>query len=159
MLNPYAAFLGDRDPVQVAGETAAKLRSYYDTLGESGLGRSYAPGKWSAKQVLCHLADCEVAFSFRLRQALADDHHTIQPFDQEKWALSYDCYDARTALETFTALRNWNLGLIRSLKPEVMSKPLTHPERGAMEYRNLLETMGGHDLNHLSQLAKIAGGQ
>jgi hypothetical protein len=157
MLNPYASFLGDRDPIQVASETPSRLKHYLTSLGEEGLKRSYGPGKWSAKQVMCHLADCEVAFAFRLRQALADDHHTIQPFDQEKWALSYDCYGAQAAVETFTALRNWNLGLIRSLKPEIMSKPLTHPQRGTMEYRNLLETMGGHDLNHLGQLARIAG--
>lgn len=157
MLNPYASFLGDRDPVQVVSSTPAELRRYFDSLGPDGLRRSYAEGKWSAKQVLCHLADCEVVFAFRLRQALAEEHHTIQTFDQEKWARSYESCDAEAAMETFRVLRGWNLALIQSLPPEVMSKPLTHPERGTMEYRDLLETMGGHDLNHLGQLAKIAG--
>ncbi len=157
MLNPYASFLGDRDPIQVVSHTPTELARYFESLGQDGLRRSYAPGKWSAKQVLCHLADCEVVFAFRLRQALAEDHHTIQPFDQEKWARSYESCDAQGAVETFRVLRGWNLALIRSLPAEVMSKPLTHPERGTMEYRNLLETMGGHDLNHLGQLAQIAG--
>ena len=54
---------------------------------------SPAPGKWSPHEILCHLADCELVFSFRIRQALAEDHHVIQPFDQEIWARNYAGYD------------------------------------------------------------------
>jgi hypothetical protein len=37
-----------------------------------------------------------------------------------------------------------------------MSKPVTHPERGQMTFRLLIETMAGHDLNHLKQIESIA---
>ena len=119
--------------------------------------RSTAPGKWSAREILCHLADCEIAFGFRLRQALAEDDHVIQPFDQEKWAKPYAAYDSEAALATFTALRRWNIALVRSLPQQAMSKPVSHPERGQMIFRTIIETMAGHDLNHLQQLEKIAG--
>ena len=39
-----------------------------------------------------------------------------------------------------------------------MSKPVTHPERGTMTFQTLLETMAGHDLNHLQQLETLAKG-
>jgi hypothetical protein len=31
---------------------------------------------------------------------------------------------------------------------EDLNKPLNHPERGDMALRVVIETMGGHDLNH-----------
>jgi hypothetical protein len=37
-----------------------------------------------------------------------------------------------------------------------MSKPVTHPERGQMTFQVLIETMAGHDLNHLKQFESIA---
>jgi hypothetical protein len=36
------------------------------------------------------------------------------------------------------------------------NKPVTHPERGTMTFQTIVETMAGHDLNHLAQLKKIA---
>jgi hypothetical protein len=106
---------------------------------------------------LCHLADCELVFSFRIRQALAQDHHVIQPFDQEIWARNYEGYDTQAAMMTFSCVRQWNLMLLRSVPPEAMKKELHHPERGEMTLRVLIETIAGHDLNHLAQLEAIAG--
>lgn len=80
----------------------------------------------------------------------------IQPFDQEKWAQTYAAYDATGALETFSAVRQWNIRLISSVAPRELSKPLSHPERGTMTFKVLIETMAGHDLNHLRQLDAIA---
>ena len=121
----------------------------------SSTAKSLAAGKWSAREILCHLADCEMVFAFRLRQTLAEDHHVIQPFDQEKWAAQYDCYDTRDALSTFHTVRNWNLALIRSLPPEALETTVTHPERGTITFRTIVETMAGHDINHLRQLEAI----
>src|SRR4051794_41056135 len=97
-LNPYASFLADRDPVQTIAQTAGELRRLKDAIGTAGLEHSPAPGKWSPRQIFCHLADCEVVFAFRLRQTLAEDNPTIQPFDQDEWAKPYPAYTAEQAL-------------------------------------------------------------
>ena len=155
-MNPYASFLGGRKPLPVIAETAERLRTVLEALGDERLERPPAPGKWSARQILCHLADCEIVFAFRLRQALAEDHHVIQPFDQDLWATLYNPCDAETALTVFTAVRRWNIRLIYSLSPADMEKKLTHPERGEMTFQVVIETMAGHDLNHLAQIQRIA---
>jgi hypothetical protein len=157
-MNPYASFLGTHDPLEVIPATPGKLAEHVRSLGRAGMERSYAPGKWSARLILCHLADTELAFAFRLRQALAEPHHMIQPFDQDAWARAYSSADftAESALETFTALRRWDLNLLKNVPPDVMAKPVSHPERGQMTFRVLVETMAGHDLNHLSQFDRIA---
>jgi hypothetical protein len=155
-MNPYASYLGEQDPIAVISATPGRLSALLDTLGEKGKERSLAPGKWSARKILCHLADCEVVFAFRLRQALSESYHVIQPFDQDKWADMYGAFEARAAVEVFTAVRKWNITLIESLPAEAFAKLLTHPERGEMTIRVVVETMGGHDLNHLGQLEGIA---
>jgi uncharacterized damage-inducible protein DinB len=154
--NPYARFLGDRQPREVIGATAGRLRALLEALGEQGAERKPAPGKWSARQILCHLADCEIVFAFRLRQGLAEDDDVIQPFDQDRWAATYDAFDAASALAVFTAVRSWNVRLIAAMPPAHLAKILTHPERGEMTVGVVVETMAGHDLNHLAQIEAIA---
>lgn len=85
-----------------------------------------------------------------------DGGHIIQPFDQEKWARCYETQDADAALATFGAVRNWNVALLEKVTPEQLSRRLTHPERGEMTFQVVIETMAGHDLNHLKQLEAIA---
>ena len=155
-MNPYATYLGDQDPLSVIAETPGRLSALLNTLGPNGAERALAPGKWSARQILCHLADTELAFAFRLRQALAEPHHVIQPFDQDKWAAPYGAFEARAAVDVFGAVRNWNITLIKTIPATKLSKPLTHPERGQMTFQTLIDTMAGHDLNHLRQIESIA---
>ena len=154
-MNPYASYLGDRDPLPVIAASPQRLAAQLDRLGPAGVERPYAPGKWNTRQILCHLADTELVFAFRLRQTLAEDHHVVQPMDQDQWAANYDAYSAQAALDVFTAVRKWNVALIAVVPPAVMSKPVTHPERGQLTFRGLIEIMAGHDLNHLKQIEGI----
>jgi len=154
-MNPYESFLAGGDALATIRETAARLEKAIQTRDTEALNRPPAPAKWSVRDILAHLADCEVVFAFRLRQALAEDYHVIQPFDQDRWAATYPHYDARAALAVFTAVRQWNLALIAGLKPEARTKLLTHPERGEMTFEVVVETMAGHDLNHLGQIEAI----
>jgi len=153
-MNPYASQLGGRDPLEVIAGTVQELSARTRALSAEAADRALAPGKWSRRQIVCHLADTEIAFGFRLRQGLAEPNHVIQPFDQDRWAEHYYAYDLPAALELFTAVRRWNLLLLKSLGKEEFTRPLSHPERGPMTYRTLVETMGGHDLNHLAQLGQ-----
>ena len=155
-MNPYASYLGTQDPLVVLQSTPARLRDLAESIGPSRINQPRAPGKWSPREILVHLADCELTFGFRYRQAIAEPNHTIQPFDQELWAKSYAVYGAEQALRTFAALRDWNLALVRSLTPEQLAKSLSHPERGAMTVQTLIETAAGHDINHLRQLENSA---
>ena len=156
-VNPYARLLGTDDPVEVIAATAGRLDELAAAIGAERISEAPAPGKWSAREIFCHLADAEIAFGFRLRQTLAEDNHTIQPWNQEKWAAPYQGYTAGQARVTFRALREWNTALIRTVMPGAAGKPVTHPERGAMTFRTIVETMAGHDRNHLVQLERIAG--
>ena len=155
--NPYARFIDSRPVLEILAATPSALESLTVAIGSARIATPPAPGKWTPAEILCHLADCEVAFGFRLRQTLAQDNHVMQPFDQEKWAALYPRITAQQALAAFAAMREWNLILIRNAPASATSKPVSHPERGTMTFTTILETMAGHDINHVKQLEKIAG--
>ncbi|MGA7339363.1 MAG: DinB family protein, partial [Terracidiphilus sp.] len=131
-LNPYEKFLDGRPLESILASTPAALAEALGTIGDEKVSTPPAPGKWSAAEIVCHLADCELVFGFRLRQTLAEDNYTIQPFDQEKWAATYPGVAAGHPLEVFAALRGWNLRLIESALPAAAGRKVVHPERGAM---------------------------
>ena len=153
-LNPYAKYLDGRPISAILAATPTAVATHIAAMGPEKAATPPAPGKWSPAEIVCHLADCELAFAFRLRQTLAEDNHVIQPFDQEKWAATYPGIDAGQALAAFTTLRQWNLLLIGTAMPNAANKPVLHPERGTMTFQTIIETMAGHDLNHLAQLQK-----
>jgi hypothetical protein len=151
------SLLGDRSPGEAMEAARKRLEELVEQLGEEDFSRSYGPGKWTAREILVHMADAELAVGFRLRQALAEQNHTVQAFDQDLWARRYARFDARLAARTFGAVRLWNLALIRTLSPEELAKPVMHPERGIESVGIMIRMLAGHDLNHLAQLEQIAG--
>lgn len=155
VLNPYASFLGEKDPFRVIATTPHTLATIVGRTGEERLDRSPAPRKWSIREILCHLADCELVFGFRLRQTVAEASHVIQPFDQEAWQAPYQSLGAHDALAAFSAARRWNLLFIDAVLPGALPKGVTHPERGPMTFGTIIETMAGHDLNHLAQIQAL----
>lgn len=157
-MNPYLAriigLLGERDPLACLAATPQQLEALLPRLEPE---KSYGPGKWTAREIVSHLADTELAMGFRIRQTLAVDNPTVQPFDQEAWAKRYAGLPLPLALETFRSLRAWNLALVSTLGDEELERTYYHPEREKWEsLRMLLRFVAGHDLNHLAQLEQIA---
>lgn len=155
-LNPYAKFLGAQDPIPVITATVQRLHALVDPLSPAQADRNPAPGKWSIREIIAHLADCEMVFAFRLRQTLAEVHHIIQPFDQSIWADRYAAYNLKSAFDLFAAARNWNLKFLTTVTEDDRHHPTTHPERGTMTLWTIVETIAGHDLNHLRQIEQLA---
>jgi len=111
--HPYAQWLSERDPFEALTETQKRIPAIAHVLGPAGLKGTYAPGEWTAARVLAHLADCEIAFGFRVRQILSQPDLAILTFDQGRWARVYDNLDGIEPAQTFRAPRAWNLGLFR----------------------------------------------
>jgi hypothetical protein len=159
-LNPYAKYLEGQPPVPVLSATVGRLRALTAPLTTAQVNSRPAPRKWSITEIVAHLADCEIVFSFRLRQTLAapldQPHAIIQPFDQDAWAKRYSAYHFEPAFALFQAARNWNLLFLTSVSQDDRHRRTTHPERGTMSFWTIVETMAGHDINHLQQIERLA---
>jgi len=150
-------FLGDRDPLDVAAEQLPWLERRTAGLDDAALRRPEAPGKWSAIQVIQHLADTEVVYGWRTRQVLAEDRPAIQGYDQDAWAskLDYAHADLDVTLGQLRGVRTANLRLWRSLTPAQRARVGLHSERGPESLDLLIRIVGAHDLVHRRQIDRV----
>ena len=149
--------LGSRDPMEVLRKTASRLRSALDGLSPERLGQPEAPGKWSVRVVLQHLADSELVWGYRLRMVLAHDRPRLTGYDQDLWAerLRYDEVDALQALADFAVFRAANLRLLAGASDDDLRRLGVHAERGEESVEHMIRLYAGHDLLHLRQLDRI----
>ena len=153
--NPYGADLGDRDPLTALGDTPGRIEAIVRSWNEADFERTYAPGKWSARRILVHLAQTELALPTRARFALAEDGYVAQSFDQDAWMPLDDGMDARTALAAYLALRKMNLAMWGRLSDGQRERIFIHPEYGELSVGWIAAQMAGHDIHHLLQFEAI----
>jgi hypothetical protein len=154
-LDRLARRLGDADPILVLAATPARLVELAERFTESDWRRSYAAGKWTAAELVAHLADTELGLGFRIRQAVAGTREA-QDFDQDLWAGRYARLDAALAVETFRALRAWNLALFATFDLDDWLAPVIHAETGESCVDVVVRHIAAHDLHHLDHLDLIA---
>ena len=154
--NPYAEDLGSLDPLTALVETPKKIQRITATWNKRQWERSYAPGKWSARRVVIHLAQTELALTTRVRYAASQKGYSAQPFDQDAWLSLDDGVDGTTALEAYLALRRLSVALFKGLTPAQRTRTFAHPEYGRLNPEWVAAQLAGHDIHHLKQLRQIA---
>jgi hypothetical protein len=149
--------LGDQDPLQIAAGQLSWLERRTAGLDDAMLRRAEAPGKWSAIEVIQHLADTEVVYAWRTRQILTVDRPEIQGYDQDAWArmLGYAAMPLDVALAQLGGVRAANLRLWQSLTPAERAREGLHSERGPESLDLLIRMMGAHDLVHRRQIDRV----
>ena len=118
--------------------------------------RSYAAGKWTARQILIHLAQTELALGTRARMALSTSPYAAQAFNQDQWMTRDSALSGREALDAFVVIGGMNRALFQSLSDGDRATPFTHPEYGDLTIDWLMHQMAGHQIHHLTQLEVIA---
>jgi len=116
-----------------------------------------APGKWSIRQIIAHLADTELVLATRLRMVIAQDNPPLTAFDQEAWArnLDYAHRKPKQSLESLRRLRAENHELLKGLPEATFERQGTHSERGPVTLHKLVEDYSGHTENHARQMHEI----
>src|SRR6185369_14355158 len=82
---PYTPDLAGRDPLDAMRDSTARIRALVGNWRPDQFDRSYAPGKWDARQILTHLAQSEIALGYRARMAITTPNYAAQSFDQDRW--------------------------------------------------------------------------
>ena len=118
---------------------------------------SLAPGKWSIRQLIAHLADSELVGAQRFRQVIAEDNPALGAFDQDAWArnLDYARKQPKQSLESFRRARAENYELLKSLPESAFERTGVHAERGPLTLRQLLEGYAEHAESHARQMQAI----
>ena len=147
-----------KEPLEVQRETAKTLAKLINSLSKRQLSRRPEPGKWSITEILAHLADSEIVLSWRMRLVICQNGAPMQAADQNVWAqtLDYVGQDPKVSLEIFRVLRENNLRMLEVLPKKLWENYGIHSEHGKQTLAHIVRMYAGHDLNHLSQVEKIA---
>jgi uncharacterized damage-inducible protein DinB len=154
----YVALAKEHGPLELLDEQRDTLRQMCSTLTEEQALARYAPGKWSIKQVLGHLADTERIFSYRLFRISRGDATPLAGFDQNAYVDSARSDERPLAelLEEFLSVREATLRLVQGLTPEELARRGTANE-AAVSARALVYIAAGHVAHHIRILRESYG--
>jgi hypothetical protein len=115
------------------------------------------PGKWSAREIVHHLGDSEVASAIRLRRLLSEEHPVIQGYDQDQYAirLKYNERDMAPALEAFHAARASTAQILDQMTGEDWTREGSHTESGRYTVEDWLKIYAAHAHNHAAQIRAL----
>jgi hypothetical protein len=150
------AALGGDDPVAVLRSTLDEIPRLVSAATAEELVRPPAPGEWSPRDVLNHLADSDLVHCTRLRMMITQDRPVLVGYDQEAWTRRFGDLDAtpRETVERWRALRQTNLRMYASLTDDEWQRVGVHSERGEESVRLHVELLAGHDRMHLDQFRR-----
>jgi len=150
---PYYAGYIARVP---AGDIVAILREQGQSLLEllrhvpaASADYAYAPGKWSIKEVIGHLADAERVFAYRALRFARADATPLPGFDENEWMPTAH-YGARALAHIeaeFAAVRAATIALLDGLPEEAWTR-WGEANGHSITVRALAAITAGHELHH-----------
>ena len=116
-----------------------------------------APGKWSIRQMVAHVADAELVAAQRMRHIIAEENPTIMAYDQDAWArnLDYARRKPKQSLETFRRIRAENYELLKALPASTFERAGNHSELGKRTLLQIVEGLAAHAESHAQQVQEI----
>ena len=120
----------------------------------SDLDKTYAPGKWTIRQMLVHMADVELVHLWRLSRAWAEPGSPVYAFDHNGWvtALRYDERPIKICRDMFLGIRNQIIWYVETQPDETFANTVNHSEAGIIPATKILNYLIYHTEHHIEQI-------
>ena len=151
------SYIDGKDPLKLLAAAPNKLAKLVKAVSPAAARKRPSSGGWSIAEIVAHMADTELVGGYRIRAILGAPGSQIIGFDQDAWvtALHYDKRGLGKSLDQFSAFREANLTLLKTLTPEQWKHHGMHNERGPESVETIVRLFAGHDLNHIGQIERI----
>lgn len=143
----------DDEVMQALRQGGIRTQRLAGEVAEHDATYRYAPGKWSVKEILGHIADTERVMALRLLWAARGDGAPLPGFDQDAWtaAAAYDAVALGTLCAQLAAVRDATLGMAAVLPAAAWTRTAL-VGGSAMSARALLFVIAGHEMHHQAVL-------
>ena len=127
------------------------LRRSIEGMSEEQLDATPIPGKWSTRQVVCHIADFELVYADRMKRVIAENEPTFFGGDPDTFAagLAYAQRDVNEELQLIDSIRRQMTRILRTLSDHDFDRIGNHSEAGPMTLATLLQGITGHLTHHI----------
>ena len=134
-------------------ETRNITAGYFD-LPATELLKQYAPGKWSIKKILVHLADAESVLHERIKRTIAEPKPVLWAFDQDRWStrLDYERFPLEISKSLYLANRNSIIYLAENYYSKLGSNEFVHSETGIRTLKDEFDKVAAHNQSHINQI-------
>jgi uncharacterized damage-inducible protein DinB len=135
--------------------TKNETEKYFD-LSEEDLAKTYAPGKWTIKQILVHLADADSVLLDRLKRVISEPKQVIWAFDQDLWSenMDYKNFPLEISKAVYLANRQMVIHLAEKYYDTLGHKEFIHSETGQRTLKDEFDKVVWHNQGHLDQIKR-----
>jgi hypothetical protein len=136
-------------------EAARDRTLRYFELSSEQLERSYAPGKWTVRFLLHHLADAETVLFDRIRRTISEPRQVLWAFDQDSWARDYTHMPLDVSQRIFDSVRAgviYQAGLHYAKSGHL---EFVHSETGVRTLKDEFDKVAAHNEHHLEQIESV----
>lgn len=132
--------------------------AYFD-LADEDLEKTYAPGKWTVRQLLHHLADAETVLYERIRRGIARPGQVVYGFDQDAWAQNLHYADRELSVDhaIYLAIRGGVMALATAYYESAGQQQYVHSETGLRTVKEEFDKVAWHNEHHLQQIRQALG--
>lgn len=154
----YVARVPEGDVLALLSEQGDETQRRLGGLSTEQALHRYAPGKWSVKEVLGHLADTERIMAYRTLCIGRGDSTPLPGFDENLYvpAGHFDQRDLAHLLAELATVRAATMSLFRTFDSEAWLRRGTSNNH-MVSARALAYIVAGHELHHLNVLAERYG--
>ena len=134
-------------------ETRNQTLAFFN-LPETELAKTYAPGKWTVKQILHHLADAESVLCERIKRGIAEPQSVVFLFDQDKWneTLNYPEMPLQLSQQQFAATREQIIYLAGKYYDSHGANTFFQAQVGLRTVKEEFDKVVWHSQKHINQV-------
>ena len=139
------------------GDLVNNMRKAHDTtqiilsrISEEKASQSYAPGKWTIKEIIQHLIDSERIFAYRALRFARADKTPLSGFEQDDYVAVSQANDRsmQSLMREYACVRDASIALFEHFTPEMLQQTGT-----ANKTEATVESIGrvivGHEIHHM----------
>ncbi len=136
-------------------ETKNATEKLYD-LPLADLSKAYAPGKWTVKEILVHLADAESVLHERIKRTIAEPGQVIWAFNQDLWCVKIDYLNFPLSIskQLFIANRDSIIFLAGKFYETLGANQYVHSEVGMRTLKEEFDKVALHNQSHINQVIR-----
>jgi hypothetical protein len=154
----YVSLVGESDIVPAMRGQAHDLRSRLDALTEAQAGFRYAPGKWTPREMLGHVIDCERIFAYRALCLARGESQSLPGFEQDDYAAvaGHDAVALTELADEFATLRSSHVHMFAHFDEPAWSR-LGLVNGNPTTARAMAFVIVGHARHHVNVLRERYG--
>lgn len=146
----YVKSVPEGDLLQILHQQLETDLTLFKSLSDAQTIISYAPGKWTIKQVLRHIIDSERIFTYRALRFARGDRQELSGYDQDEYVKQSDSneYPWHDLIEEFEHVRRSTISLFRSFPPDAWFRRGIANKK-EVTVRGLAYITAGHERHHV----------